>query len=119
VEGVLSAEFLGKNPKLKEKLIETIARGYGPPHAQYWHFYASRTCDNYARLPQIKAPTIIISGSADKTVIPDNIRLLKARLTGAELVMMENMPHFLFVEGFDEFNRITLDFLQRHRTKKA
>jgi pimeloyl-ACP methyl ester carboxylesterase len=119
VENVLSQEFLGKNPKLKEKLVETIARGYGPPHAQYWHFYASRTCDNYARLPQINAPTLIISGSADKTVTPDNIRLLKAKLPDAELVMMENMPHFLFVEGFDEFNRIVLDFLWQHRTKKA
>ena len=114
MEGVLSAEFLGKNPELKEKLVEIIARGYGPPHALYWHFYASRTCDNYAQLPQIKAPTLIIGGNEDKTVAPDNIRLLKARLPEAELVMMENMPHFLFVEGFDEFNRIMLDFLRHH-----
>jgi pimeloyl-ACP methyl ester carboxylesterase len=116
---VLSAEFLEKNPKLKEKLVKIISRGYGPPHAQFWHFHASRTSDNYARLPQIKAPTIIIAGSADRTVTPDNIRLLKARLPHAELVIMENMPHLLFIEGFDEFNRIMLEFLRRHQVKKA
>ncbi len=116
VDGVLSKEFLGKNPKLKEKLVDIIARGYGPTDAQCRHFYASRTCDNYAQLPQIKIPTLIIGGSADKTATPDNIRLLKARLPSAELVMMENMPHFLFVEGFKDFNRLVLDFLKLHST---
>ena len=115
VEHVFNPDFLDKNTKLKEKLTAIIAKGYGPPHARYQHYYASRTCDNYARLPQIKAPTIIIAGSADKTVTPDNIQLLKARLPQAELVMMDDMPHFLFIEGFDEFNRIMLDFLRRHK----
>ncbi len=119
VEGVLSAEFLGKNPKLKEKLVKIIGKGYGPPYAMYRHFYASRTCDNYARLSQIKTPAIIIGGSADRTVTPDNIKLLKVKLPDAELVMLENMPHFLFIESFDEFNRIVLEFLRRYRTKKA
>jgi pimeloyl-ACP methyl ester carboxylesterase len=119
VEGVLTTEFLAKNPKLKAKLIKIIGKGYGPPYAMYQHFYASRTCDNYARLSQIKVPAIIISGSADRTVTPDNIKLFKAKLPHAELAMLENMPHFLFIESFDEFNRLVLDFLRRHTIKKA
>jgi len=111
---VLSEEFIKNNHKLKEKLVKIIKKGYGPPHAQNWHAHASDTYDNYKRLPQIKAPTIIIAGSADRTVSLDNIRILKERLPGAELAIMDNMPHFLMWEGFDEFNKIMLDFLRRH-----
>jgi pimeloyl-ACP methyl ester carboxylesterase len=115
LSGVLSENFIKNNPKLAEKLVKIISRGYGPPHAQNGHAHASSTYDNYRRLSQIKAPTIIISGSADRTVTPDNIRILKEKLPDAELVMMEDMPHFLMWEGFNEFNRIMLDFLKRHR----
>jgi len=111
---VLSEEFSKNNPKLIEKLVKIIREGYGPPHAQNWHAHASDTYDNYKRLPQINAPTIIIAGSADNTVSLDNIRILKERLPGAELTIMDNMPHFLMWEGFDEFNRIMLDFLKRY-----
>ena len=116
--GRLSEEFIKNNPKLKEKLVKIIKKGYGPPHAQNWHAHASDTYDNYKRMPQIKAPTIIIAGSADRSVPLDNIRILKERLPGAELAVMDKMPHLLMWEGFDEFNRIMLDFLRRHRTSK-
>jgi 3-oxoadipate enol-lactonase len=115
IEHVFTSSFLQNNPELKKELIHKIAEGYGPPYAQFRHLYASRSCDNYARLQQIKAPAIIIGGSADKTVTPENIGFLKSKVPHAELVMMEDMPHFLFIEAFDEFNRIVLDFLKRYR----
>ena len=114
ITGRLSEEFIKNNPKLIEKLVKISKKGFGPPHAQNWHAHASDTYDNYKRLPQIKAPTIIIAGSADRTVSLDNIRILKERLPSAELAIMDNMPHFMMWEGFDEFNRIMLDFLKRH-----
>lgn len=117
--GVLSEDFLKNNPEYREKLIKIIKKGYGPPYAQNRHAHASNTYDNYLRLPLIKAPAIIIAGSADRTVTPDNINILKEKLLQAEFTMMHNMPHLMMWEGFDQFNRIMLDFLRRHRTKKA
>ena len=112
--GVLSEHFLKNNPGYREKLVKIIKKGYGPPYAQNRHAHASNTYDNYRRLSLIKAPAIIIAGSADKTITPDNIRILKEKLPEAELVIMDNMPHFMMWEGFDEFNRTMLDFLRRH-----
>jgi 3-oxoadipate enol-lactonase len=77
------------------------------------------SCDNYKRLPEIKAPTLIMAGSADKTVSLDNIHILKERLPGAELAVLDKVGHFFMWEAFDESNRIMLDFLKRHSTKKA
>ncbi len=113
--GVLSEEFINNNPELIEKLVKIIKKGYGPPHAQYWHAHASNTYDNYQRLPQIKAPTLIMAGREDRTVPLENILILKERLPGAEIVVMDKMGHFMMWEGFDESNRIMLDFLRRHR----
>ena len=117
--GVFTEDFFKNNTKLMKKLVKIIKKGYGPPYAQDWHAHASNTYDNYRRLSQIKAPTLIIAGGADSTVTLDNIRLLKEKMPDAELAIMEKMPHLLMWEGFDEFNRIMLDFLRRHSTKKA
>jgi 2,6-dioxo-6-phenylhexa-3-enoate hydrolase len=117
--GVFTEDFINNNAKLMQKLARIIQKGWGPVYAQQWHAWASNTYDNYQRLSQIKSPTIIIAGGADRTVTPDNIRLLKEKLPDAELAVMEKMPHLLMWEGFDEFNRIMLDFLKRHRTNKA
>jgi len=117
--GVLSENYLNNNPEYREKLVKLIKKGYGPLYSQNQHAHASNTYDNYQRLSLIKAPAIIIAGTADKTASPENISILKEKLPDAELAIMDNMPHFLMWEGFDEFNRIMLDFLRRHSTKEA
>jgi pimeloyl-ACP methyl ester carboxylesterase len=119
LSGVVSEEFIEKNHKLAEKMVKIIMEGYGPPQGQKWHAHASVSCDNYTRLPEIKAPTLIMAGSADKTVSLDNIHILKERLPGAELAVLDKVGHFFMWEAFDESNRIMLDFLKRHSTKKA
>lgn len=111
---VVSEEFIENNREFAEKMVQIIMEGYGPPHAQKWHAHASETYDNYKRLPQIKAPTLIVAGSQDRTVPLDNINILKERLRGAELVVMDKMGHFMMWEGFKECNQIMLDFLKRH-----
>lgn len=117
LDSLVTDEFIQKNRKLAEKMIEIIIEGYGPPHSQKWHSHASASYDNYARLPQIKAPTLIMAGGVDRTVPLDNIRILTARIPVAELVVLEKMDHFFMWEAFEESNRIMLDFLRRHSTK--
>jgi pimeloyl-ACP methyl ester carboxylesterase len=119
LSGVVSEEFIGKNQELAEKMVKIIMEGYGPPQGQKGHAYASVSYDNYRRVPEIKAPTLIMAGSADKTISLDNIHILKERLQGAELAVLDKVGHFFMWEAFDESNRIMLEFLWRHRTKKA
>jgi 3-oxoadipate enol-lactonase len=115
LQGVVSDEFIQKNHKLAEKMHKIIMEGYGPPHAQKWHAQASVSYDNYKRLPQIKAPTLIMAGGADKIVPLDNILILKERIRGAELAILDKMGHFMMWEGFEESNRVMLEFLKKQR----
>ena len=73
--------------------------------------------DIYNRLPEIKAPTLLITGDASIIVPAENAKILASRIPNAELVILKKMGHGFMIEAFDESNRIILDFLRRHHTK--
>src|SRR4029077_9554295 len=47
----------------------------------------------YSRLPQIKAPTLVIHGQNDRLVPPGNGQLIAQRIPGAKLVLLPNAGH--------------------------
>ena len=70
--------------------------------------------DTYDRLPQIKAPALVIFGTADRLIPVENSRLLASRIPNAELVILENMGHGFTGEAPEEANKAVLDFLGLH-----
>jgi len=68
----------------------------------------------YDRLPQIKAPTLVISGTEDRIVPVENSRILASRIPNAELVFFEGVAHVYPLEVEEEANKTVLDFLRRH-----
>lgn len=111
---VVNEEFINNNPRLAEKMVKIMYEGYGPPHGRTRQQQASGSYIGYERQPEIKAPTLVIAGSADKSCPAENARILASRIPGAEFVMLENMRHFFMWEDFDKSNQIMLDFLKRH-----
>lgn len=63
------------------------------------------------RLPIIKAPTLVITGEADRVVPPENSRRIAGRIPGAKLVILPGAPHRLFAENAEAFNREVMAFL--------
>jgi pimeloyl-ACP methyl ester carboxylesterase len=115
----MSQEFIDKNPGLIKQMIVKSLKHPAPPQGQMRQAQAVTGTETYERLPEIKAPTLVIHGSADRTLPVENARILASRIPGAELVILEKMGHLFICEAFDESNRIMLDFLKRHSTKKA
>jgi len=72
--------------------------------------------DTYERLSDIKAPTLVIHGDADKLIPVENAKIIASNIPGAELVILENMGHFFIIEASEESNRIILEFLSRHKS---
>lgn len=116
---IMSQEFIDKNPELIQKLMAKMMEHPAPPQGQMRQTQAIMSHETYERLPEIKAPTIVIHGEVDRTLPVENARILASRIPNAELVIMEKMGHGLFWEAEDESNRIVLDFLRRHSTSKA
>jgi pimeloyl-ACP methyl ester carboxylesterase len=113
----MSQEFIDKNPGLMKRNIEELLKHPAPPQGQIGQWQANMGHDTYAKLPEIKVPTLVIHGDADRIVPVENGRVLASRIPGAELAILSKMGHLFSCEAFDESNRIMLDFLRRHRTK--
>jgi pimeloyl-ACP methyl ester carboxylesterase len=72
-----------------------------------------RAFDTFARLPELRVPTLVLTGSDDALVPPANARLLAGRIPGAELVVVPESGHVFFCEQPEATNRALLAFLAR------
>lgn len=68
------------------------------------------------RLAEIRSPTLVITGSEDRLVPPENSRRIAERIPGSRLLLLPGAPHRLFAENAEAFNREVLAFL---RPRKA
>jgi pimeloyl-ACP methyl ester carboxylesterase len=87
-----------------------------PPDAFGRQVQAAIRHDTSDRLPDIRCPTLVITGSDDKVVPTDNSRILAERIPGAELAVLPGAGHGYLVEKAAESNAIVLEFLRRHRS---
>ena len=105
-------EFIDKNPKAVELYVETTAKYPTPPKGWASQAQAIAGHDTYERLPQIKAPTLVIVGDADRIIPAGNSKILASRIPNAESVIVKKAGH-----GFTEAPEATgaiLDFMKRH-----
>ena len=107
-------EFIDNNPDIAERYIAKTVEYVTPLRGFMRQAEAITAHDTYNRLPQIKAPTLVIAGTADRLVPVENSRILASRIPNAELVILENMGHFFFMEALEEANKAILDFLGHH-----
>ena len=107
-----SQEFIDKNPEAVEMYVDITAKYPTPIHGFACQAQAVAFHDTYERLPQIKAPTLVIVGDADRIIPAENSSILASRIPNAELVVLENAGHDFFIDA--EAPRIILDFLRRH-----
>jgi 3-oxoadipate enol-lactonase len=117
----MNQQFIDKNPDLTKQIIKRALEAPRPatPQSGMRQVEAILGHNTYDRLPEIKAPTLVIHGDADRMSPVGNGKILASRIPNAELVILKNMGHSFMIEAFDESNRIILDFLGKHRLNKA
>lgn len=74
--------------------------------------------DVQAQLGKIKCPTQITLGEYDMITSKRFAERIAAAISGTELTLFEGCSHAPLYEKVEEFNRVTLDFLQRHSGEK-
>lgn len=95
-EALYSERFLREHP---EEVAED--QRLGTPQAprmarRQWE--AMQGFDAFDRLPSLRVPTLVLHGTEDRTVHPDNARVLAQRIPGARLVMLEGAGHVYHAE---------------------
>ena len=66
---------------------------------------------SFARLDEIRSPTLVITGTDDVIVPPVNSRILSGRIPGAVLVEIRGAGHGLMYQFPDRFSSCMLKFL--------
>jgi 3-oxoadipate enol-lactonase len=105
-------EFIDKNPEAVEMYVAITSEYPTPIHGFACQAQAVAAHNTYDRLSQIKAPTLVIVGDADRIIPAGNSAILASSIPNAELVILKNAGHDFFVDA--EAIRIILDFLKRH-----
>ncbi len=111
---LFTQEFIDKNAELMDRFIASILKYPTPLHGYQRQGEAVKGFNAYDRLPEIKAPTLVIAGAADRLIPVENSRILASRIPNAELVILENMGHGFTGEAPEEANKAVLDFLGLH-----
>lgn len=106
--------FIDNSSDIVEQYVSMKVEHWPPPHGFMRQVEAMMTHDTHDRLPQIKAPTLVISGGVDRQVPVENSRVLASRIPDAELVILQNIGHAFFIEAAEQANEAILDFLRRH-----
>jgi pimeloyl-ACP methyl ester carboxylesterase len=66
---------------------------------------------NSPRLKNIKVPTLIIHGDADKIWPLENARYLAKHIPNSKLEIIPNSAHMFFIEKKEIFHRLVIDFI--------
>jgi pimeloyl-ACP methyl ester carboxylesterase len=85
------------------------------PHAARRQWEAMRGFDACHRIHRLELPTLVLHGTEDRMVSPDNAKLLAERIPRAELVMLEGAGHLYHSEQAEAADAAVLDFIRRHR----
>jgi len=102
--------FVKNNPDVVQAVRQRVLRAPISDEAYRRQSNAISEFGSYDRLPQIRAPTLILCGRKDILVPPENGSVLAEAIPGAKLVYLERSGHAL-LEDMDEVVKTVTGFL--------
>jgi 3-oxoadipate enol-lactonase len=109
---LFARKTIEERPRVVEQMLATTINNNQPKSSYLLQLGAALKHDTYDRLPQIKHPTLVITGAEDVLIPAANSRLIAERIPGARLVEFEETGHVFFIENVDEVSRVLIDFFQ-------
>jgi len=94
--------------------LATAAGGVQHTSGERRQWEAMQGWDAFERLGEVTVPTLVLHGTEDRLVAPDNARLLAERIPGAELDWLEGAGHLYHSEQAAAADAAVLDFISRH-----
>lgn len=113
-EAAFTSSYIERHPETVTAMIEGRRQRPLDPVALAHRTKAAFKHDVYDRLPQISAPTLVITGRDDALIAAENSRLLAERIAGAQLEILEPAGHCFWLEQPARASETILRFLQSH-----
>lgn len=107
---VFTEEFIRGNPGAVDMAVQLLLTAPTPLEAITRQVFAIMSFDTYDRLPQIKAPTLILAGKKDIYIPPENAEIMARAIPNSKVAYFENSGHEL-QEDIEKVTDTILDFL--------
>jgi len=113
IAGPVAKTLIGPNASKEafEALVDSMSRLHKESYIK--SIEASVTMDIRTDLGNIKVPTLVVVGSADRLTTVDMARSIASDIPGSELSIIDNAGHLVNIEEPQKFNAIVIDFLRR------
>ncbi len=107
---VFPGDFLDANPGFVARFRERYMKAPISASNARRQFAACMDLSTYDRLPEIQAPTLVMTGAGDILVPPQNSRKIAGRIPGARLVEYADSGHGFMSQERDAFIKDLLGF---------
>ena len=108
-------EWIAENPGIRDMLVMAAQMMPATPPATAQNAMAGLFgWSSYERLPQIKAPTLIVHGDHDVLIPVENARVLAERIPGATLHIVEGAGHGYPAQDPVGVHQLITDFLRKY-----
>jgi len=114
---VFSERFIREEPERLEEFVRSSVKYWPTPEGAAGQFGALSVFNVKRRLGEIRCPVLVITGSEDRMMPPENSRLLAEGIEGAEHYVVNGAGHSFFLEEPDEVNGVLIDFLSKQESQ--
>jgi 3-oxoadipate enol-lactonase len=98
-----------------EEDLDIRRRTFPTPQGYFAQIQGVFAYESRSRLSELKMPTLVLHGEADRLVPPENGRRLARLITGARLVMIPGASHIFPTDQPDAAHEAIISFLEEQR----
>ncbi|MDO8431352.1 MAG: alpha/beta hydrolase [Candidatus Binatus sp.] len=109
-----TAKYIAQHRDLLEAAIPRVLKYPTPPYAFQRQLEGTYTLKTFDRLPQIKAPTLVVTGAEDVLIPAKNSEIIAAQIPGAKLHIIPGVGHAFMSEGRETFVEVFVPFVKSH-----
>ncbi|HZO81138.1 MAG TPA: alpha/beta fold hydrolase [Candidatus Binataceae bacterium] len=106
--------YIRSHRDVLEAAITRVLQHPTPPYAYKLQLDSTFKFKTYDRLPQITAPTLVITGAEDVLIPARNSEIIAERIPGAQVHIIPGAGHQFFHEKREEFVAALTEFLRAH-----
>jgi pimeloyl-ACP methyl ester carboxylesterase len=112
-------QFIAEQPDELEQVVALRLRHPVTDQTHFAQLQAAATFNVEARVAEITAPTLVLTGDADTIVPHANSQNLAALIPHAQLTVIAGGSHMCFIEQPEKFNRAVLEFIKSVERRKS
>jgi len=106
--------FPDAHPEHVRDDLDAGARGVQHKLGERRQWEAMQGWDAFERLGKVSMPTLVLHGTEERLIAPENARILAERIPGAELHWLQGAGHLYHSEQAAAADAAVLEFIGRH-----